>query len=133
MVRWSEDDLKQFQARHGGGKSSAMRPGKATRKYRNEPVEVDGVRFDSKREAARWRELRLEDRAGKITRLRRQVRFSLAVHGEHVGVYVADFVYYRGEERIVEDVKSPATRTPVYELKRRLMVAVHGIEIREVE
>ena len=100
-------------------------------KYRNEPTVVDGVRFDSRKEAARWCELRLLERAGAIADLARQVRFVLEVGGVRVGVYVADFQYREGGERVVEDVKSEGTRTQVYRLKKRLMLACHGIEIRE--
>jgi hypothetical protein len=83
-----------------------------------------------KREANRWRELTLEQRAGKITGLRRQVPFSLNVNREHVAVYRADFVYHREGNLVVEDAKGH--RTEIYVLKRKLMLAIHGIEVQEV-
>ena len=98
-------------------------------KYRNKPQVVDGERFDSKKEAQRWHELQLEWRAGRISRPRRQVAFSLSVNGEHVGKYVADFVYVRDGERVVEDTKG--ARTELYRLKRKLMLACHGILVLE--
>jgi hypothetical protein len=61
------------------------------------------------------------------------VRYPLAVNGEPVATYVADFVYDEDGATIVEDFKSPASRTPLYRLKKRLMWAVHGIDIREAE
>lgn len=71
--------------------------------------------------------------AGLIAGLRRQVRFPLKVNGVRVCVYVSDFVYIEGRRRVVEDVKSEFTRKlPVYRLKRKLMLAVYGIAIREV-
>ena len=102
-------------------------------KYGNTKVNVDGVPFDSKREAARWKELRLMERAGEITALRRQVRFELIPKqdGERAVSYVADFVYRdKGGNEIVEDAKGARTRE--YIIKRKLMLWRHGIRIREV-
>lgn len=101
------------------------------RKYRNVPTVVDGLRFDSKGEAARWGELRLLERAGAIADLRRQVVYPLEVNGVLVAAYVADFVYLEGGETVVEDYKSAATRTAAYRLKAKLMLACHGIRVRE--
>lgn len=102
-------------------------------KYGNTKVEVDGVPFDSKREAARWRELRLLERAGEISDLRRQVRYELVpkLPGERPVDYIADFVYRdKDGNEVVEDVKG--VRTPVYVIKRKLMLWRHGIRIMEV-
>jgi hypothetical protein len=90
---------------------------------------VDGIRFDSKKEAARWGELLLMRSAGLIADLERQVRFDLDVNGVRVCRYVADFTYVEGDCVVVEDCKG--FRTPEYKLKRRLLLAIHGIEIRE--
>lgn len=102
-------------------------------KYGNTKVNVDGMPFDSKREAARWRELRLLERAGEISDLRRQVRYELVpkLPGERPVDYIADFVYRdKDGNDVVEDVKG--VRTPVYVIKRKLMLWRHGIRIREV-
>ena len=102
-------------------------------KYGNAKVDVDGMRFDSKREAARWRELQLLERAGEISDLRRQVRYELVpkLPGERPVDYIADFVYRdKDGNEVVEDVKG--VRTPVYVIKRKLMLWRHGIRIREV-
>jgi hypothetical protein len=78
-------------------------------KYRNKPVIVDGLRFDSKREAARWQELKLLHRDRKITGLQRQVRVGLYVpHHETKEptrwcVWVADFTYWEDGELIRRD------------------------------
>lgn len=102
-------------------------------KYRNQRRTVDGIVFDSRKEAARWAELKARESAGRISWLRRQVRFPLVVNGITVCTYVADFVYLDGGVRIVEDVKSEFTRTlPVYRIKRKLMWVLHKVEIREV-
>jgi hypothetical protein len=101
-------------------------------KYRNEKAEADGIVFASKREARRYRELRLEEKAGRISDLRLQVRYPLTVNGQIVCYYLADFVYRRDGQETVEDVKSEHTkRIPVYRLKKRLMSAIYNIEILE--
>lgn len=108
----------------------------ARSKYHAKKVELDGMVFDSIKEAARWRELVLEQRAGAIKDLRRQVKYMLIpphagkIRSERACTYIADFTYYRGGEFIVEDVKG--VRTDVYKIKRKLMAAKYGIEIREV-
>lgn len=103
-------------------------------KYRNQPVEVDGVRFDSKKEAARWVELQYWERASFIRDLERQVPFVLEVNGTRIGKYIADFRYLdiATGQVVVEDVKSEATRKlPVYRMKKKLMFAIHQVVIRE--
>lgn len=117
-------------------------------KYRAVPTVVDGVRFASKREAARYQELKLLERAGKIEDLELQPEFaihvpimtgtvkgavkSVPVRSVPVAVYRADFAYvdwYSGG-RVVEDVKG--VRTPVYRLKKKLVEAQYGVRIHEV-
>lgn len=102
--------------------------GKAPRehKYNAKRCVVDGRTFASQKEARRYGELRLLERAGKIEKLRCQVRFKLVqiVH------YVADFVYLERGVEVVEDAKG--FKTPEYKRKRRLMASQHQIEIREV-
>ena len=97
---------------------------------------VDGIEHDSKKEAARWQELNLMLRARLIEDLQRQVRFEVIPKqdGERACTYIADFVYIdrKTGEKIVEDVKSPATRTEAYRIKRKLMLLVHGIRIKEI-
>lgn len=99
-------------------------------KYRNQK----SGGFDSKKEHRRAQELQLLEKAGMITDLRYQVPFPLlpkqgdmrAVH------YIADFVFFDEGKLIVEDVKSPATRTPAYIIKRKMMRYFHGITVLEV-
>lgn len=101
-------------------------------KWRNKKTVVDGITFDSEREAERYCELLLEEQADAIADLTLQKRFRLEVNGFHIADYVADFVYHRSGETIVEDVKSKPTKTRVYRIKKKLMQAIHGIEIHEV-
>lgn len=106
-------------------------------KYKNKAVTRGGVKFDSAKEARRYGELVLLMRAGQIADLRRQVKFQL-LPPQRVGgrlverscTYVADFVYKENGETVVEDSKG--FRTKDYIIKRKLMLYIHGIEIKEV-
>lgn len=103
-------------------------------KYRNRKTEIDGIVFDSKREAQRYAELQLLQRAGKIRDLSMQVEFELIPKqdGERACKYKADFVYHMADtgKMVVEDVKGKRTRE--YIIKRKLMLWRHGIKIVEV-
>jgi hypothetical protein len=123
-------------------------------------VEYDGFTFGSKKEAIRWAELKLEAKAGRITDLERQVPFELIPaqyeeiptgefykKGEKKGqpkfkrvciekavTYVADFVYIENGKKVVEDTKGckEGITYNYFVLKRKLMLYVHGIRIKEV-
>lgn len=119
-------------------------------KYSNRKTEINGIVFDSAKEARRWQELKLLERAGKIAQLQRQQKFVLIpaqrekdavgkrgqpVKGkllESECAYYADFCYFDVERMayIVEDVKG--VRTPAYVIKRKLMLHKYGIRIKEV-
>ena len=117
-------------------------------KYGNRKVYVAGQEFDSKREACRYAELQIREKAGEITNLQRQVKYVLIptqrepdTIGARGGIYqgkclekecsyIADFVYEQNGEIIVEDTKG--YRTPEYIIKRKLMLYVHGIQIHEI-
>lgn len=110
--------------------------GQRENKYSARKIEVDGLTFDSQKEAARWFDLLNLQRAGMITDLQRQVRFDL--HGQHMSLvsdkgrrlcYVADFVYRRDGRQVIEDAKG--FRTPEYKLKKAIMRSM-GHEIVEV-
>lgn len=92
---------------------------------------VDGLTFDSKAEAARYAELKLEERAGLIAGLRLQVPYEITVNGVRIGKWIADFEYRRAGETVTEDVKG--VRTPVYRLKKKLVEALYGIRITEIQ
>lgn len=107
-------------------------------KYGNKKVTVDGIVFDSKREAKRYAELKLLERAGKITGLELQTKYMLipAQKGpdgkviERDVIYKADFVYKQNGQTVVEDTKGVHTKD--YIIKRKLMLWLHGIKIKEV-
>lgn len=117
-------------------------------KYRSIKTEVDGIVFDSRKEAGRYSELKLLERVGKISNLRLQVKYMLIpaqrepdTKGPRGGIrpgrllekecsYIADFVYEENGTTIVEDTKG--FRTDAYIIKRKLMLERYGIKIREV-
>ena len=108
-------------------------------KYKNKRTEVDGILFDSKKEARRYVELAKMEAAGEIEELRLQVPFELIPKQERDGktieracVYRADFVYLDNAtgEVVVEDVKGK--RTPEYIIKRKLMLYRYNIQVREL-
>ena len=103
-------------------------------KFNARRVQYEGYDFGSEDEVKRYRELRLMQAAGEIAGLRMQVHFAIDVSGQHICDYVADFVYLRlGDGRlVVEDVKSPATMTAVYRLKKKLLKATWGLDIDEI-
>lgn len=103
-------------------------------KYHAQRVETEDGKFDSKLEFRRWRELKLLERAGVITELKRQVKIPLipqSKYGREIA-YVADFSYREDGKVVIEDTKSEATKTPLYRLKKRLVAEKYGIEIKEV-
>ena len=111
------------------------------RKYRNKKTKVGGITFDSLAEAARWSELQLLERAGRITDLRRQVVYVLAPSVKFSGAraakpairFIADFEYFESGARVVEDVKSPVSaKLAAFQIKRHLMLSIHGIDVRIV-
>ena len=105
-----------------------------TTKYHNRKTMHQGIRFDSQKEATRYQELLLLERAGHIRNLECQPRYDLVVNGHKLGFYKADFRYEEVATGavVVEDVKSPATKTAVYRLKKKLVQALYGVEIVEV-
>lgn len=116
-------------------------------KYRNKKVIRNGITYDSQKEANRHAVLKLLERSGKIRDLQRQVKFVLIpaqyepdTVGKRGGVkkgklierecsYVADFVYEENGKKVVEDTKG--FRTADYKIKRKLMLFMHDIRIKE--
>jgi len=119
-------------------------------KYHNSKTIVDGIEFQSKKEAKRYTELKWLEAAGELYDLERQVRFELipaqrepdaiGPKGGHIKgklierkvEYIADFVYKqtKTDEMVVEDTKG--IRTKDYVIKRKLMLYMHGIRIKEI-
>lgn len=127
------------------------------RKYNNRKIIVDGITFDSKKEAKRYKELKMLERVGIIQKLQRQVKYVLVpaqyertdevyTKGKDKGkpkkgrlierecAYYADFVYSQNGNTIVEDVKGYRNGQAynLFVIKRKLMLYVHGIAVKEL-
>lgn len=121
------------------------------RKYHNKKITVDGITFDSVKEYNRYRELKILEKIGEVKDLELQVKFVLipAIYEtykrygkngkqlkdgkkliEKECAYFADFVYSRNGVKVVEDAKGVKTKD--YIIKRKLMLFMHGIRIKEV-
>ena len=121
-------------------------------KYKNEKVEFDGIKFDSKRERDRYMALKDAERRGLISELKCQPTFELmpAIYHDEVKhlktkdkiikrcdqlaiTYKGDFQYMKDGQLVVEDVKGSAFMvTEVFKIKEKMMFAVHGIKIKRV-
>jgi len=157
FANWTLADIEAHNAKVGQrGQKPALpapsdEPAVKQSKYRNVRTVVDGITFDSKREAQYWAELKMRERAGDISDLERQVKFTLytpvirqrpgnpeCVHDPlgvsmHHGVcnYIADFVYTDkdGQEHVVD---AKGKRTAMYALKKKWLELQSGIVIEEV-
>lgn len=115
-------------------KKKAAKP--SHQKYANQPIEVDGIKFDSKAEARYWNILKTRQKAGEIKNVQRQVVFELAPAVKIGGRmrpplrYIADFVFDEAGKIVVADVKGAVP--DAYRIKRHLMKSVHGIDILEI-
>ena len=133
---------KQGRIGEGGGDGlESLKTPKNPSKYRNRKTVLDGITFDSKREAARYQELKALAARGVIEDFRHQapfvlapgVRFSDEKRAKPALRYVADFAYKLDGRLVVEDVKSKVTAgAAAYRIKRHLMLSVYGIEVKEV-
>jgi len=103
-------------------------------KYNNRKTSVNGYLFDSAKEAKRYRELALMEKAKEIHNLKLQPEWDFKINGDKMFTYVADFSYETTVGRFcffhVEDVKG--FKTPVYRLKKKIIEACHGIKIVEI-
>jgi hypothetical protein len=143
-MRWTAGMLAEFQeGLERRRQAAALRPPEQERrgKYKNRRVTVDGLKFDSEKEAGRWFDLVALEKAGQIAELKRQVPFELAPAVHLAGEkrkkpalrYLADATYVIAGQLVVEDTKSDVTRKlGEYRIKKHLMATVHGIHIKEV-
>ena len=106
-------------------------------KYHSRKQTIDGYVFASKREAQRYLELKILEKAGEISNLELQKRFELIpsqrIDGKVVErpcYYVCDFAYCEGGKQVIEDAKG--MKTEVYKIKKKLMLYKYGIAIKEV-
>jgi len=109
--------------------------GNRRNKHNARPKIVDGIRFDSTKEANRYQELKLLEKADEISELKLHHPFSLEVNGRLICVYEADFVYFEHDRKnhsarlVIEDTKGYRTRE--YKIKKKLLKAIYGYDIVE--
>jgi hypothetical protein len=101
-------------------------------KYGNKKTVVDGIKFDSKWESQRYLYLKSLEKANRVKNLELQPKFIISVNGQKICTYIADFKYDREDkdgvwEHVIEDAKG--VETPEFKLKKKLMKAVHNIDI----
>lgn len=112
-------NLQAYSSQMARGACKSWNPNK----YNAKKAEINGVRFDSKKEAQLYQKLENMQRLGIISDLQRQVRFELVPKqkDERAVHYVADYVFKEGDKVIVADCKSAMTKKlPVYVVKRKL-------------
>jgi hypothetical protein len=108
-----------------------IKPNAKKPKYGAKKTVIDGITFASAKEARRYSELSWLAKAGSISGLELQPRFPVVINGVKVCTYIADFAYFDGKSRVIEDVKG--FKTPIYKLKKKLVEAVFvGVTIKEV-
>lgn len=103
--------------------NAGTKPPKQKRhKYNARKVEIDGHKFDSAKEAARYQELKLQEHCGVVSGLELQPEFILqeAFGGYRAIIYRADFLYQKDGETVVEDVKG--MKTAVYQIKKKMFL-----------
>jgi uncharacterized membrane protein len=102
-------------------------------KYGNRKVTIDGITFDSVTEGRFYSELKLREKAGEVYEVQMQTPYALTVNGQLVCTYKPDFCFYDAiakRQRVV-DVKGVQTKDFI--IKKKLMRAVHGIEVEIVK
>lgn len=123
---WTVQDFRNYREEKAKQESSKNR-------FLSKKVIVDGLKFDSKKEASYYGQLKVKKACGRIKDFQRQVRFNFVLNDVKIGYYKADFVEEMpdGSKQII-DVKSEFTRKlPRYRKQKKLMLAFHGINIIE--
>lgn len=144
MSNWTEEQFADFQRDRGATAFAEAEKAVKPSKYRNVKVMVGGEKFDSKREAQYWAELKLREKAGEIGGLRRQVPYDLITATYNVNLdqidsypvvaqYICDFIFddYVAKRRRIIDIKG-GKETAMFALKRKWLFLQSGIEIEVV-
>jgi hypothetical protein len=125
--------MEASMGKSAGKPASPRRPFPARSKYGAKKTEIDGIIFDSKKEAERWLFLRGREAAGEINCLERQLSFVFTHNHVKICTYRCDFAYFDliEKRRVYEDVKG--FRTPLYRLKLKMLHAFYPmVLLREV-
>jgi hypothetical protein len=136
-LRWNDEQYADFLARAAARTDQVPVAAPKKAKYGNHKVVTEEGTFDSKWEYDCWCKLKMQERAGLISGLQRQVPFELIPAATldtrklPAVKYIADFVYFRDGEQVVEDAKGMKS-LPDYKIKRRLMWWIHKIKVIEI-
>lgn len=112
---------------------SRYEPSRRRNKFGAVKTVLDGITFDSKREAAYYAELKLRERAGEVASVELQPVYELSVNGHLVGTYRPDFRFYDVREKRVRVVDVKGVRTREFQRTVRLMRAIHKVEVEVVK
>jgi hypothetical protein len=126
---WTPDEYQKYYQQQQAGKAMGARL-----KFGNIPVVIDGIRFPSTKEGDYYGRCKLRVRIGQLKKVEVHVIFPLIVNGVLICNYEADFVLtHPDDSRSVIDVKGKATEhLPVFQLKKKLMLALYNIKIQVV-
>lgn len=105
----------------------------AANKYGAKKTVLDGIRFDSQAEARYYAELQTRAKAGEVYEVELQPRFSLTINGELVGSYRADFQFYDATQKRMRVVDVKGVETRDFKIKKKLMRAIHKIDVEVVK
>lgn len=128
-MTWKLEDIKQSKVAHLNQHIFTNEEKAKQNKYKAQKIVIDGILFHSKKEGARYLELRMLLKAGLISNLELQIPYELNEGGKFTHKYICDFRYEQNGQTIVEDVKG--FKNKVYLKKRKLMLEVHRITIKE--
>lgn len=126
-VRWTEEKLKNYQQRKGGKRQEASPPPKKRSKYNAKKVVVDGIKFDSKKEAKYYEQLKLRKAAGEVDYFLLQVPF----HLPGGVVYKCDFQEFH-KDGTVHYVDTKGFETPEFKIKKKQVEALYPVIIEVV-
>ena len=108
--------------------------GKPKSKYRNEPITIDGVRYDSKREATYILNLRLREKEGEVYGIELQKRYALiGPDGLLITTYVADATFWDQKEKRFRIIDVKGVETAVFKIKKKLMKSLLGLDVEIVK
>ncbi len=145
MGNWTQKDINRLQSKgfkvketNTKGIMPTVKASELEKKYGNIRCEYDNLKFQSRKECDRYKELRVLESAGKISGLKTQVKYLLITEKslKYTLSYIADFVYLENGSLVVEDVKAFNKISGEYILsqkfkqKMRLMKNLYGLDIK---
>jgi len=105
---------------------------KSRPKYGNKKTVVDGITFDSKREAQFYCSLKQLERAGQVYEVELQKPFALTIDGKLICTYKADFAFFDAIQKRIRVVDIKGVVTKEFSIKRKLMKAIYGIDVEVI-